>query len=155
MPSSASSLQIPPDALDLLRAFCAREVRFLIVGAHALGFWAQPRATGDLDLFVEPSAENAARVLSALNDFGIPPTDLSESDLVTPGVVFQMGLPPHRIDLNTEQTGISFAEAWEERVVLACAGLDLPFIGRAAMIRNKRATGRPKDMLDLQLMGEE
>ena len=117
MPSSASSLPIPPDALDLLRAFCAREVRFLIVGAHALGFWAQPRATGDLDLFVEPSAENAARVLSALNDFGVPPTDLSEA---RPGDS-RRGLsdgaasPSHRS--HTEQTGISFAEAWEERAV--------------------------------------
>lgn len=154
MPSSASSQPIPADARALLRAFSAREVRFLIVGAHALGYWAQPRATGDLDLFVDPSPENAARVFAALQDFGAPLADLRERDLATPGVVFQMGLPPYRIDLNTEQTGISFEEAWSERATLACAGLELPFIGRAAMIRNKRATGRPKDLLDLQLLGE-
>ena len=94
------------------------------------------------------------QVLAALRDFGAPLADLSARDLATPGVVFQMGLPPHRIDLNTEQTGISFEEAWNERATLVCAGLELPFIGRAAMIRNKRATGRPKDLLDLQLMGE-
>lgn len=155
MPSSASSLPIPPDALDLLRAFCAHEVRYLVVGAHALGFWAQPRATGDFDLFVEPSPENAARVFSALREFGAPLFDLTETDLATPGVVFQMGVPPYRIDLATELTGISFAEAWDGHAMVAHAGLELPFIGRAAMIRNKRATGRPKDLLDLQLMGEE
>ncbi len=155
MASSASSLPIPPDALDLLRAFCAREVRFLVVGAHALGYWAQPRATGDFDLFVEPTPDNAARVFAALGDFGAPLFDLTEEDLRTPGVVFQMGVPPYRIDLATELTGISFEEAWREHAIVSHSGLDLPFIGRAAMIRNKRATGRPKDLLDLQLMGEE
>ena len=154
MPSSASSLRIPPDTLDLLRAFCARKVRFLVVGAHALGYWAQPRATGDLDLFVDPARENAARVFAALQDFAAPLADLSASDLATPGVVFQMGLPPHRIDLNTELTGISFDEAWSGHAIMVYADLELPVIGRAAMIRNKRATGRPKDLLDLQLMGE-
>lgn len=155
MPSSASSLPIPSDALDLLRAFCARDVRFLVVGAHALGYWAQPRATGDFDLFVEPTSENAARVFAALEDFGVPLFDLTEEDLRTPGVVFQMGVPPYRIDLATELTGISFEEAWSEHAVVSHAGLELPLIGRAAMIRNKRATGRPKDLLDLQLLGED
>lgn len=155
MPSSASSLPIPPDALDLLRAFCAREVKFLVVGAHALGYWAQPRATGDFDLFVEPTRDNAGRVFAALQDFGAPLFDLTEGDLATPGIVFQMGVPPYRIDLATELTGITFEEAWSEHAVVTHAGLELPFIGRAAMIRNKRATGRPKDLLDLKLMGEE
>jgi len=155
MPSSASSPPIPPDALALLRAFCAHEVRFLVVGAHALGYWAQPRATGDLDLFVEPTRANAVRILAALREFGAPLIDLTADDLATPGVVFQMGLPPHRIDLNTEATGISFAVAWQEHAVVRHDGLDLPIIGRKAMIRNKRATGRPKDRLDLLLLGEE
>jgi hypothetical protein len=154
MPSPASSPPIPPDVRALLRAFSVHEVRYLVVGAHALGYWAQPRATGDLDLFVDPTPANAARVLAALKDFGAPLAGLSEADLATPGVVFQMGLPPHRIDLNTELTGISFSEAWTDRAVARIEGVELWFIGRAAMIRNKRATGRAKDLLDLQLLGE-
>lgn len=155
MPSSASSPTLPAEVHALLRAFSVHEVRYLIVGAHALGYWAQPRTTGDLDLFVEPTPANAARVHAALLDFGAPLDELSTADLSTPGVVFQMGLPPWRIDLNTELTGISFAEAWEEHAVVAQDDLTLPLIGRAAMIRNMRATGRPKDRLDLLLLGEE
>jgi hypothetical protein len=154
MPSSASSPPIPPDVLDLLRAFTAREVRYLVVGAHALGYWAQPRATGDLDLFVEPTPANARRILAALSDYGAPLADLTAEDLATPGVVFQMGEPPWRIDLNTELTGIGFDEAWREHATAEVAGLPIPIIGREAMIANKRAVGRPKDRFDLELLGE-
>lgn len=154
MPSSGSSPPIPRDARDLLRAFSDRSVRYLVVGAHALGYWAQPRATGDFDLFVEPTAENARRVLAALGDFGAPLFDLTLEDLSRPGVVFQMGVPPYRIDLNTELTGVTFAEAWAEHARVEIEGLSIPIIGREAMVRNKRATGRPKDLLDLELLGE-
>lgn len=81
--------------------------------------------------------------------------DLSLADLSRPGVVFQMGAPPFRIDLATELTGITVVEAWSEHATVLVAGLTVPIIGRAAMIRNKRATGRPKDLLDLRLLGEE
>lgn len=154
MPSSGSSLPIPPDARDLLRAFSGHSVRFLVVGAHALGFWGQPRATGDFDLFVEPTPDNARRVLGALGEFGAPLFDLTLEDLSRPGVVFQMGVPPYRIDLNTELTGVSFEEAWAGHATVEIEGLSIPIIGREAMVRNKRATGRPKDLLDLELLGE-
>ena len=149
-----SSPRIPRDARDLLRAFCAREVRFLVVGAHALGFHGAPRATGDFDLLVEPSEENARRVMAALGDFGAPLFDLSVDDLARPGTVFQMGVPPYRIDLNTAITGVPFAEAWEDRVTANLEGLAVAFLSRAALVRNKRATGRPRDLLDLELLGE-
>ena len=154
MPSSASSLRIPKDARALLRAFCARDARFLVVGAHALGYWGQPRATGDLDLFIEPTRENAGRVLASLEEFGAPLFDLTLDDLARPGVVFQMGVPPYRIDLATELTGITFDEAWAGHATVAVEGLAIPIIGRDAFIRNKRATGRAKDLLDLELLGE-
>lgn len=154
MPSGEGSLSIPPDARDLLRAFCAHDVRFLIVGAHALGFHGVPRATGDFDLYVELTPENARRVMAALEEFGAPLFDLSLDDLSRPGIVFQMGVPPYRIDLNTELTGVTFEECWRDRGLATVEGLELPVIGREAMIRNKRATGRPKDRLDLELLGE-
>lgn len=154
MPSPAGSLPIPKDARDLLHALCAHDVRFLVVGAHALGYWAQPRATGDFDLFVEPSPENARRTFAALEQFGAPLFDLTVEDLSRPGVVFQMGVPPYRIDLATELTGITFEEGWREHGEVVLEGLHVPVIGREAMIRNKRAVGRPKDLLDLELLGE-
>lgn len=153
MHSPASSPTLPPDVRELLRAFTVHDVRYVVVGAHALGYWGQPRATGDFDLFVEPTPQNAARILAALAEFGAPLDDLKAEDLATPGTVFQMGEPPWRIDLNTELTGITFEEAWSGHGVAHAAGLDIPVIAREAMIRNKRATGRPKDRLDLLLLG--
>src|SRR5688572_13568256 len=97
-----------PDFVDLLRAFIAAEVRFLIVGAYALAIHGRPRATGDLDVWVEATADNASRVMRALREFGAPLQDLDESDFVSPGVTYQIGIPPGRIDILTELTGVTF-----------------------------------------------
>jgi hypothetical protein len=104
-----------PAFFDLLRAFAAAEVRFLVVGAYALAHHGRPRATGDLDLWVDPTPENSGRVMRALSIFGAPLQDISESDFARPGVVFQIGVPPARVDVLTDLTGINFAEAWPGR----------------------------------------
>jgi len=134
-----------------LRAFCAHDVRFLVIGAHAVGYWSQPRATGDFDLLVEPTAENGRKVLAALDEFGAPLFNLTLDDLSRPGVAFQMGLPPYRIDLSTGLTGVSFEDAWAGRVTLELEGLTIPILGRAELVRKKRATGRPRDLFDLEV----
>lgn len=138
------------DFLDLLRAFADAEVRFLLVGAYALGLHGKPRATGDLDVWVEPTTENARRVMQALTAFGAPMADIAESDFTRPGVTYQIGLPPRRIDILTELTGLSFAEAWPGRVRGPFGSVDVDFIGRADFIRNKRQTGRLKDLADVE-----
>jgi hypothetical protein len=114
-----------------------------------------PRATGDLDVLVRASRENAARVLAALRAFGAPidAHAIGEQDFATPGTVYQLGLPPRRIDLLTSLTGVSFEEAWSDRVRIDVAGMSVPFIGREALLRNKRATAREKDVVDLRLLG--
>lgn len=142
------------DFVDLLRAFIARDVRFLIVGAYALGIHGRPRATGDLDVWVDPTQENAPRVLQALADFGAPLEQVTTDDFTTPGVVFQMGLPPRRIDVLTDVSGLTFAEAWPNRLRGRLGPVDADFIGRGDFIRNKRAAGRPKDLGDLAALGE-
>lgn len=142
------------DFVDLLRAFLAHDVRFLIVGAYALGVHGRPRATGDLDVWMDPTPENAPRVLKALADFGAPLGQITADDLSRPGVVFQMGLPPRRIDVLTELTDLTFAEAWPNRLHGQFGPVAAEFIGRADFIRNKRATGRPKDLGDLDALGE-
>ena len=139
-----------PDFVDLLRAFIAADVRFLVVGAYALAVHGRPRATGDLDLWVEATPENASRVMRALAVFGAPLRELSEEDFAGPGVTYQIGLPPGRIDILTELTGLTFAEAWPDRVSRAFGDLEVDFIGRDAFIRNKRATGRTKDLADTE-----
>ena len=136
------------DFVDLLRAFSVADVRFMIVGAYALAVHGHPRATGDLDVWVEATPENADRVIRALAAFGAPIADVSAQDFARPAAVFQIGLPPRRIDILTDLTGITFAEAWPDRVRRGFGGVDADFIGRAAYVKNKRATGRPQDLAD-------
>lgn len=140
------------DFRDLLLALSDAEVRFLIVGAYAVSAHAEPRATGDLDVWVEPSPVNAARAYAALREFGAPLRDLSEPDLARPGVVFQIGLPPRRIDILTSITGVEFEEAWRDRMPVDYAGVSCQVIGREALITNKRRLGRAKDLADLELL---
>lgn len=141
------------DFIALLRDLSAADARFLVVGAYAVALHSRPRATGDLDLWVESTPENAARVLRALKTFGAPLQDLTESDLATPGMVYQIGVPPRRIDLLTSLTGLEFSEAWGARVTGRIGDVECPFIGREHLIRNKRALGRPRDLADLELLG--
>jgi len=140
------------DFVDLLQAFVAHDVRFLVVGAYALALHGRPRATGDLDIWVEATPDNAARVMAALAAFGAPMSGIAETDFATPGVVYQIGVPPGRIDILTDLTGITFGEAWPGRLHRPFGDVAVDFIGRDAFIRNKRATGRAKDLGDIDGM---
>jgi hypothetical protein len=142
------------DFVEMLSALSGAGAEYLIVGAHALAVHGLPRATGDLDIWVRPTPGNAVRVLTALRAFGAPLFDLSEGDLISPGVVFQIGVPPLRIDILTSISGVTFEAAWAARVTHTVEGIALPFIGRAHLIANKRAAGRPRDLADLADLGE-
>lgn len=137
-----------PDFRDMLSALSGEDAEYLLVGAYALAVHGLPRATGDMDIWIRPSAENAARVLRAIDRFGAPRRDLAEEDLVLPGTVFQIGVAPRRIDLMTAIDGVAFEEAWGRRVVHAVAGLSVPVLAREDLIRNKRTVGRPQDLAD-------
>lgn len=141
-----------PDFRDLLAAFNAHGVEYLIVGAHALAAHGHVRATKDLDVFIRTSPEGAARAYAALTDFGAPLHDLTEEDLRTPGVVFQIGIPPVRIDLVTEIDGVEFADAWNERVETTLAGIPVAVLSLADLIRNKKAAGRLQDLADVEAL---
>ena len=116
-----------------------------------------PRATGDLDVWVEPDVANAQRVWAALLDFGAPveTLGLSVADLRTPEMVFQLGIPPQRIDILTSLTGVQFSKAWASRRVHRVDSLDVPFIGRKALLENKRVTGRTKDLADIEILDRQ
>lgn len=145
------------DFHDFLAELLEAEARFLVVGAHALSVHGVPRATVDLDVWIERSVDNARRVWTALARFGVPLDDLSvrREDLTRPDLVVQIGLPPFRVDVLTSASGVTFAEAWPDRVERPFADVVVPFIGRAALIQNKRASGRHKDLADLESLGEE
>jgi hypothetical protein len=142
------------DFLDLLRAFIDHSVRFLVVGAYALGVHGRPRATGDLDVWVEPTPDNADRLVRALQQFGAPMGQVTVDDFSRPGIVFQMGLPPVRIDVLTELSGLTFDEAWPGRTQAAFGPVTVDVIGRDAFIKNKRTTGRAKDLGDIEALGD-
>jgi hypothetical protein len=138
------------DFRDLFAAFNAEGAEYLLVGGYALAYHHAPRSTGDLDVWVRPSAENAARVHRALAAFGAPLGELSARDLTTPGIVFQVGVPPVRIDVLTAIDGVAFDEAWPERVATRYGDQPIHVIGRRQLVANKRASGRPRDLLDLE-----
>ena len=143
------------DFLDMLRALVESGAEFLIVGAHALALHGVPRSTGDLDIVVRPTADNAELVIQALEAFGAPLRQhgVTPADFAVRGNVYQLGLPPSRIDLMTSLSGVDFEEAWSTRVVIEIDGMSIPFLGLDALRRNKQATGRDKDLLDLRLLG--
>ena len=138
-----------PDFSDMLSAFTGESVEYIVVGAYALAVHGVPRATGDLDFWIRPSAENASRVLRALAAFGAPAGDLTIQDLTTPDLVFQIGVEPSRIDILTSIDDVTFDEAVATMVIARIGDLDVPVLGREALIRNKRAVGRPQDLADV------
>jgi hypothetical protein len=144
------------DFEDIVGALTSEQCEFLVVGAHALAAHGAPRATGDLDIFVRPTSENAARVFRALSRFGAPLAahGIREADFARPGTIYQMGLPPRRIDVLTSLSGVSFEEAAAKVVRGSLGPHQVSCIGLEAMIRNKRASGRTKDIADAEVLEE-
>ncbi len=147
-----SSADVNDDFVDMLTALQRHDVAFVIVGAYALAAHGFPRATGDIDIFVEPTRDNAVKVFRALLDFGAPVAahGVTASDFESVGTVYQIGLPPRRIDLLTSISGVEYAEAVSDALPGHVGPCEVRFIGRAALIKNKSATGRTKDVADVE-----
>jgi hypothetical protein len=135
---AGAKIDLARDFRDLLHAFVDHEVRFLVVGAYALAVHGRPRATGDLDLWVEPTAANAEQAFAALQRFGAPLRDLTPADLATPGLDYQIGLAPLRIDVLTRISGVEFPDAWPRRVQARFEDVVVPVLGREDLLANKR-----------------
>lgn len=136
------------DYRDMLSALNAAEVEYLVVGAYALGAHGNPRATGDIDFWVRPTPENASRVWQALAEFGAPRDKVTEADFTEAGMVYQIGVPPRRIDLLTSISGIDFQSAWDGRIESEIGGVAISVLSREHLLKNKLASGRPKDLAD-------
>jgi len=125
----------------------------MLVGAYAVGVHGRPRATKDLDLWIDATHDNAVRVVAALRAFGAPLGDLVEADLARVGTGFKMGKPPRRIDILTQIDGLSFDDAWPNRIEGELSeGVRCPVIGLDDIIKNKRASGRPQDLADVVVL---
>jgi hypothetical protein len=148
-------MEVQQDFKELLELFNGHKVEYMIVGAYALAFHGAPRFTGDIDIFVRPSSQNAKRVLSALADFGFGSLNLTIDDFQNPNAVVQLGSPPVRIDLINSIKGVTWEEADREKQAGLYGNVPVCFLGREQYIANKRATGRQKDLADLEALGEE
>jgi hypothetical protein len=146
-------MEIRTDFKELLELFNRHKVEYLIVGGYALAFHGAPRVTGDIDLFVRPTDENAGKILAALGDFGFGSLDLSKKDFTTPGMIVQLGVPPVRVDIITRVSGVPWERAYAGKVPGFYGDIPVFFIGREDFIANKRATGRLKDAADIEALG--
>jgi hypothetical protein len=139
-----------PDYKDMLAALCGEKANFLIVGAYALAVYGLPRATGDIDLFVGTDPENSKKVYQALRSFGAPLTDIRPETFTRTGIIYQIGVPPRRIDILTSIEGVSFTDAWQHRKATDVEGLHLSVLSLDDLILNKTTVGRSKDKADVE-----
>lgn len=148
-------MEVQADFKELLALFNDHCVSYLIVGGYALAFHGAPRFTGDLDILIKPDHENASRIVAALDAFGFASLGLTESDFEQPDQVIQLGVAPVRIDLITSITGVSWDEAFTGKIVSSYGDVPVHYIGRQQFVLNKRATGRKRDLADLEALGEK
>jgi hypothetical protein len=148
------SLRSSADFKELLSIFNAEGVRYLIVGGFALAHYGHPRYTKDLDIWVDPEVSNATRTFRALARFGAPLGSVTEKDFADPDVVFQIGIEPIRIDILTDVSGVNFSDAWKRRERTFYADVPVTLISKADYIANKRASGRPSDLRDVESLLE-
>jgi hypothetical protein len=140
---------LSPDFSEFVALLAEHEVRYLIVGGYAVAYHGYPRYTGDIDIWLEPSSENAGRVVAALEAFGFGALGLGPETFTEPDSVVQLGYPPNRIDLLTGLEGVSFKTCFENRETAELDGIPVSFIGRDALLTNKRALGRHQDLADV------
>lgn len=148
-------MEIQADFRELLELLNVHNVDYLIVGGYALAFHGVPRLTGDLDILVKPAPENAKRIMKALDEFGFGSVEISSSDFISLDRVIELGYPPVRIDIMTSISGVTIEEAFGTRIKGKYGNVDAYYLGRDQFIANKRATGRKRDIADLETLGEE
>lgn len=142
-------MKLGKDLREFIELLNSRNVDYIIVGGHAVAFHGHPRFTGDIDFLVRPSLENAERLIGAMREFGFSDPGLSVADFMRPNTVVQIGYPPNRIDVLTSISGVEFEEAWSGTASGDLDGLPVVFLGLDALLKNKRASGRDRDLADV------
>ncbi|SPD73982.1 conserved hypothetical protein [uncultured Desulfobacterium sp.] len=145
-----AKIELHPDFKDFLRLLTFHDVRYLLVGGYAVGYHGYPRATGDMDIWIELSEQNSKRVVSAFRDFGMSDQSISEGLFLEKNKVIRMGVPPVRIEVITGASGVDFEKCYSNREVVEIDGILLSFISLQDLKKNKQAAGRHKDLEDLE-----
>jgi hypothetical protein len=136
----------------MLQILLDNKVRFLVVGAYAMGAYGYPRATGDFDIWIEASSENSEKIYQSLSQFGAPLSDITKSTFCEEGIIFQIGVAPRRIDIITKIDGVDFKKANSDKQEIEVEDIKIPFISKEDLIKNKESTGREKDKLDAKYL---
>ena len=142
------------DYKEMLQILLNNKVRFLVVGAYAMGAYGYPRATGDIDIWVEASSENSEKIHQSLSEFGAPLSEVTKTTFCEEGIVFQIGVAPRRIDIITKIDGVDFNKAYSDKQKMEIEGIKIPFLSKEDLIKNKESTGREKDQLDVKYLRE-
>ena len=142
------------DYKEISQILLSNKVKFLVVGAYAMGAYGYPRATGDFDIWIESSGENSKNIHKSLSEFGAPLSGVTEKTFEEKGIIFQIGVAPRRIDIITRIDGVTFKEAYKTKEIIEIEGLRIPFLSKENLIKNKQSTGREKDKLDANYLRE-
>lgn len=137
------------DFREFIELLIKNKAEYLIVGGYAVGIHGHPRYTGDLDIWLNPTPQNAEKILTAVNEFGFSSFKLTKEDFTKPGNVIQLGFPPLRIDLLTEIDGVKFDECFKNRKEVTMEDIKVNFIGYNDLLKNKKESGRPRDIDDI------
>ena len=145
-------MSLSADLREFIALLNSHSVEYVIVDAHSLAFHGRPRYTGDIDILIRPSPENAAKLSVVMNKFGFAGTGFKESDFAEPDQIIQLGRVPNRIDLLTGMTGVATNEAFQTKIATELEGLPVFILSKALLIQNKRAVARPQDLADLDTL---
>ena len=145
-------MDLAPDLREFLESLNSKKVEYVVVGGYAQAYHGRPRFTGDIDVLVRPSEDNSLRLVAALAGFGFTQLGLTEEDFAAEGQVIQLGVAPNRIDILTSITGCDFEEVWRTRIRTELGGVPVNMIGKQEYIKNKRASGRARDLADLDAL---
>lgn len=148
-------MELHQDYKELLQLFNENQVEYVIVGGYALAFHGAPRTTKDIDILIYSSADNIKRIIQALEQFGFSALEIEHEDLARPYAIIQLGYAPVRVDIVNEIDGVKTEDAINTAVLGKFGDIAVPFLCRDVLIENKRATGRPRDLADLQDLGVE
>jgi len=151
--SNTHTEMFSPDFKEFVELLNRHEVKYMIVGGYAVGIHGHPRYTGDLDIWLLPEKQNAAKILDVIKDFGFASLNIREADLTKEDAIIQLGYPPLRIDLLTSIDGVRFNECYINRKILYIDGINVSFIGFDDLIKNKKASGRHRDLGDIESLG--
>lgn len=145
-----ATIQLPPDFKEFLQLLNFHKVEYLLIGGYAVGYYGYPRATGDMDIWIAVHPDNARRVVAALNEFGFPLPQLDETLFLQENKITRMGMPPLRLEILTTISGVTFAECYTERAIEQIDGVQVSLISLENLKKNKKASGRYKDLNDLE-----